>query len=216
MVLMILQKFWKEIAILTMAFLLFAAVGTIKHFKDKYQAEKKDKDNVIQLTSGKDLIIKKYQNSNNNLVVRASQLEFENKTVKKLAEEGQLTWLKEFEGVKKNMKNLESAYRLQARAADSVGARLEKLRLTYINDDGDTIVYQGVKFNYQDKYTALKAKQVTPDSIVVTYNIKVPLSGAVFWKRKWFLGKKQYQAEMMSENPSVVLDSVVSLTVKKK
>ena len=211
----ILKKFWKEIAVLVLLFLLFSLYGLVNHYKNKYEQEKQDKDNLVQLTSGKDLIIKKYQNQNDHLVVRTSQLEFENKTVKQLAEEGQLKWLNEFGGLKKSMKNLESAYRLQSSVIDSIGVKLEQMQGYYINDKGDTVIFQGVKFNYQDKYTSLKARQINPDSAIVTYNIKVPLAGAVFWKRKWFLGRKYYQAEMVSENPNVSIDSVVSLTIKK-
>lgn len=209
-------KHWKESAIVLLIILLSTGYGVLTHYKNRYEEEKSNKENLIKLTSGKDLIIKRYQNKNDNLVVRAQQLEFENKTIKTLAEEGQLTWLKEFEGLKKNMKNLESAYKLQAKATDSVKAKLEELEGYYINDDGDTVLYKGMKFNFQDKFTTLKARQISPDSISVTYNIEVPLAGAVFWKRKWFLGKKQYYSEMSSENPNVVIDSVISLTAKKR
>lgn len=216
MILIFLKKFWKEVMIVTLILLLAGAAGTANYMWQQYQLEKQDKLNLIELTSGKDLILKKYVNDNNHLVTRTQALEFQNSTMQKLAEEGQLKWLQEFEGLKRNMKNLESAYKLQAIAGDSVNAKLNKLQLLYVNDAGDTVFYQGIKATHKDKYADLKVVQVSPDSVRFVYKIQVPLSGAVYWKRKWFLGKKIYQAEMTSENPNVVLDSIVTLKTKKK
>jgi len=202
--------------IITLILLLCGAAGTATLMFNKYQAEKHDKEAVIQLTSGKELLLKKYVNDNGNLVTRTQSLELQNKTIQQLASEGQLKWLNEFDGLKRNMKNLESAFKLQAKAGDSINVKLQQLQMMYVDANGDTVIYQGVKFKYDDKYASLKAVQISPDSARVTYNIQVPLSGALYWKRKWFLGKRRYQAEMVSENPNVTLDSIITLQVKKK
>ena len=97
-----------------------------------------------------------------------------------------------------------------------MNAKLNKLQLAYVNDAGDTVFYQGIKASYKDKYADLKVTQISPDSVKFVYHIQVTLTGALYWKRKWFLGRKHYQAEMLSDNPNVVLDSIVTLKVKKK
>jgi hypothetical protein len=212
----ILKKHWKQILFLVLLILLIAAVGIADYYRSKYEIEKKEKESVVALTAHQGLIIKDYKNKNDQLVTRATALEFENKTVRELAESGELKWLQEFEGLKKNLRNLESAYRLQTKVVDSVKVKLQTLQLFYINSHGDTIIYQGMKFNYEDKFASISALQVTPDSLHVKYSVDVPISGTLYWKRKWFLGKKTYQAEVTSANPNVKISDVITFKTNKK
>jgi hypothetical protein len=210
----ILLKHWKIIALTGLLALLIILIGLVDHYKSKYEEEKSSKEAVIQLTAEKDLIISTYKNKEGNLVTRANALEVENKTIQTLVKEGQLKWLKELEGLKKNMKNLETAYNIQTRVVDSVRTKLEKIQLYYINNKGDTTYYQGMSFKYHDEFTKIDAIQVTLDSIKVNYSVAVPITGDVYWSRKWFLGKKTYKAEVVSSNPHVQIDKIISLKLK--
>ncbi len=210
------KKYWKEIMIGILVLLLCGAAGSTTLMYTKFKSEQHDKENVIQLTSGKDLTIKEYENDNGKLVTRVKSLEIQNTTIKQLADAGQLDWLKEFDGLKKNMSNLESAFRLQAKAGDSINVKLQQLQLTYINEHGDTIMFQGVKFKYSDKYANIRAVQISPDSANLVYDIQVPVSGVLYSKKKWFLGKKRYEAELITDNPHAKLDSIITLQVKKR
>jgi hypothetical protein len=188
----------------------------VNYYRTKYKQEKESKEVLDKLTSQQDFIIKTYKNKNDQLVVQTEILELQANTVKDLAKRQELQWLKEFEGLKKNLKNLESGYKLQALATDSVKAKLETLQLFSIDYKGDTIIYKGMQFVYTDEFTTLTAKQLTSDSINVKYSVKVPLSGVVYWHRKWFLGKKTYKAEVTSSNPNVEISEVLTLKIKPK
>ena len=68
-------------------------------------------------------------------------------------------------------------------------------------------------FKYADRYTVLRGF-VTKDSVIVNYKTEVPLDLVVYWKRKWFLGRKKYFAEAASENKNVKITGLESIQVK--
>lgn len=209
-------KNWK-VSLIVLLFSLLAGAATIANiYINKFKVEKADKEAVIALTGEQQKIMKAYKNKEGKLVTRVNTLDFQNKTIKSLMEEGQLGWLKEFEGLKKSLKNLEYAYKLQAIASDSMKVKLDNFSSFYISPEGDTIVFQGMKFKHTDKYTEIKAVQISLDSVNVTYHVNVPISGTLYWNRKWFLGKKYYEAELVSDNPKVSIPEVISLTAGKK
>lgn len=200
--------------------LLVLSLGTLKFYYSKYQNEKKQKEGVQQLFSKKQSEIELYKNKQGQLVAKNEVVELENKTIKALVKEGNLSWLTELQGVKKNMRNLESAYRLRTQVLDSILVKLNDTTRTYITIKGDTIEFKAKDWSYSDKFSSFKSYQITPDSSIFTYNISVPLSGAVYWKRKhpflWIFSKKVYKSELTSENPNVKIIQMDNIKVSKK
>lgn len=212
----LLLKNWKVVALGILILSVSGLAMAVNHYRNQYQLEKRDKQNAIKLSGLNRQAMETYRNKNDQLVTRLSALEFTTSTVKDLVKSGELGWLNQFQGLKKSMKNLETAYNIQMEASDSLQTKLDKFQSFYINSTGDTIVFQGMKFAYQDEYTILSAQQVSLDSVRVKYSVKVPVSGALFWDRKWFLGKKHYKAEITSENPHVTIPEAVIFSAANK
>jgi len=212
-----LLKNWKGTLIVILIIAVISGIGTINVLIKKYQEEKADKEGIMKLNEIQAGTIVEYRNQNNRLVSRAEVAEIRGKTIAEMMQTGQLKWLKELEGLKKNMKNLEYAYNIQSSASDSLRLKLDKVSSVFINSTGDTVIFQGVKFKFNDKYARITAEQISPDSIDIGYHIDVPISGALFWKRKfWIFSKKKYYAEVTSENPNVIIPKVISLRTRKK
>lgn len=189
--------------------------GSAKLFSE-YRRMKDEKENVQSLYSNKIKEVEVYRSRDGQLVHKNEALTLENKTVKELVRDGQLSQLKQLDGINRRMSNLEYLYKITAKAMDSVKVKLNDTTRYYVNDKGDTLIFKATDFKYNDKWASFKAKQITPDSSILTYSVTAPLTGGMYWKRKWFLGKKKYYGEITSENPHIVIPELLNIKVGRK
>ena len=132
-----------------------------------------------------------------------------------MVEDGNLQWLKQFEGLNKRMNNLEHAYKISLKAMDSINLKLSDTIRYYVSTKGDTIKFTAKNWKYKDEWGDFKFEQISPDSGEFKYLVNVPLSGVTYWDRKWFLGKKRYKTEVHSDNPHIKLSELIDIKVVK-
>lgn len=134
----------------------------------------------------------------------------------------ELAFIRQFEGVKKNLKNLETAFRSQSEV-------LIKLKLK----NKDTIIVQtqnlasqdtinAIHFSYGDNYNIIQGI-VLSDTTQLDGYIAVPIDGVNYWQRKhkfifknWRIGKKQYFSEITSPNPWVHITQHEFINIGRK
>lgn len=182
-------------------------------FKESYLFEQNEKENVQKAYSQSMAEVEIYKNRFNHFVTRNEALELDNKNLSTMVKEGYLKHLKELEGVKKNLKNVEFVYRITAKALDSAMVKLKDTTKIYVDVKGDTVYYRVSEFHHKDQWAQIDEEQISPFESKVTYSVTVPLTGAMFWDRKWFLGKKSYWGEATSENPHVTIPELVNIKV---
>jgi|SRR6476620_4719442 len=199
-----------------LALTLLICMFLLHIYYNKFQNEKSQKQGIEQLFSKKQAEIELYRNHNNQLVAKNEAITLENKSVKDLVKQGNLSFLKDFDNLKKNYKNLEFAYQIQVKISDSLKGKLNFKDTINIDSKGDTVKFKAFKWEVKDKWREVSLKQITPDSVVFKEVQNVPLDGVLYWKRKWFLGKKRYWAEATSENPHVTIPKLLNLKVGKK
>lgn len=201
------------IVIAVLAIILSRVIGN-------YNRLKEEKENVQSLFSDRVREVEIYKNRFGQTVHKNEALTLENNTIKELVKDGSLAQLKQLEGLNKRMNNLEFVYRLTAKALDSVRIRLQDTTRLYVTPNGDSVYYRATAFKYSDKWASFKATQLSPDSITLKYSVTVPLTGAMFWKRKhpvlWIFSKKEYFGEITSENPHVVIPELLNIKVGKR
>lgn len=208
----------RVISLLVVIILLMGAA--IGRYHNMYSRMKSDKENVQKLFSKKIEEVEVYKNRFNNVVAKNEAVTVENRTMRELVEGGKLEQLKQLEGINRRMSNLEFAYKITARALDSVKVHLQDTSRWYVDDKGDTLIFKATDFKYSDKWSSFKAKQIRPDSSILTYSVTAPLTGAMYWKRKypilWIFSKKEYFGEVFCENPHVVIPELLNVKVGKK
>jgi hypothetical protein len=207
----------------TTSLLVVIIVGlcfVIFRYHNLYSRMKSQKDNIQLLYSKKMDEVDTYRNRFNNVVTRNEAIQLENRTIKALVKDGELAQLKQLEGLNRRMNNLEFAYKITARALDSVRIHLQDTSRFYIDDKGDTVLFKSTSFRYTDKWASFKGVQVSPDSLVLNYSINAPLTGAMYWKRKtpilWIFSKKEYWSEITSENPHVQIPELLTIKALRK
>jgi hypothetical protein len=169
-----------------------------------------DKATAIQFATGEKNKTEVYINKFNNSVARTKAAEVSLSNVNALRKTDRLEHLKEVEGLKKNLKNLESTA--------TVTAEIK----------GDKIPFQTVYLPCKDSIKAfhylLTDKWNNIDAMVLDtpkFDIKVPIQSTVYWKRKtkvlWFrVGKKEWIIESTSPNTLVQITSQDLIKVSKR
>lgn len=209
----------KQIVLILIALIVItiSSIMGAYHFSEKYKNEKHDKQNVLILNSRKIKEIEYYNNKNNELIAKNEALELEYKTVRKTDE---LNWTKKFEGLKKDNRNLEFAYKIQLQINDSLRSKLQFVPKTFVDSKGDTSIFQAFIWGKSHKFGYDSLIQITPDSVIHKEQEIVPLRGVMYWERKipilWILSKKQYSAELYSENQDVKVTELLNIKIKKK
>lgn len=157
-----------------------------------------------------------YQNQYGHQVKRTEEVELSLRNARDLSNTERLAFLKELEGVKSNLRNLESAVRLQSMVTADLKLHLRDT--TIILTPGDTI--HAHKFQYLDQYNSLRGITEGDTTMLVKARISVPLDGAMFWERNKILGlrigRKKWYAEFTSPNPWVKIDASEYIKIEKR
>lgn len=184
----------------------------------KWKTEKRENESLVMLNSDAFDNVETYKNKLGQQVTKNQALTLRNGTLEELTDNQEFKFLKDMDGLKRSLRNLESAQRITARAVGSINTGIRDTTI-FITSAGaaDTTILVAKTFNYQDKYTTIKGLlDLKLDSVKLDYTVTVPLEGAVYWERKWFLGKKRWSSEIISPNPNVTITELKNIRVRKK
>jgi hypothetical protein len=196
-------RFW----VLLLCFFVVCGIGSY-YFNKLQHAKQVHKEVLYSLDSTKQET-RFYKNEYSKQVAFNQNVEMSLEALKDLQKANKLEFLKQFEGLKKNLKNLESATQIESKIEGTAKAILK-----------DTIIkeyhpIENVKhFRYVDNETFIKGI-VIKDSVFLDYRMNMNLDVVVLWERKWFLGKKQYKVQATSRSEKVDILKLHSFTVKK-
>jgi hypothetical protein len=117
---------------------------------------------------------------------------------------------KDFEGVKKSLRNLENYI------ATSTSTTINKtINLKDTTIYRDSIAYNLPSFRYDDKWTTINGL-IENGKVDVMVSSRDSLDIVQYWDRKWFLGRKKYFTEVKSFNPNTKVDYQKNIKVKRK
>lgn len=190
-------------AIVIVIVLLLTSLSGCYWLYGQWRAAEKEKKSLVELNGKSFKEVSYYKNKLGDEIAKNETIQLESKTVKELVKEGQLPILKEFEGLKKNYHNLETLLQASIRMNSQLSLQVQ-------NDSS---------FKYQDEFRHLIGR-ITHDSTGYTAHItdttEVPIDIVIYWKRKWFLGKKSYQAEAISKNRSAKITGLETVQIRKR
>jgi hypothetical protein len=201
--------------------LLVGAAATIQFQHQRIDQLTIDNEDLVQIANDSGRIARTYINLHGRLVNQNKVLKLSARSAEQLSRSEELAWVRKYDGIKKDLRNLEQATRLEATVGVSVVGP---------NSPPDSIIYsvgrvdssrqgQTRKFEYLDSYNRIRVVS-WPDSTSVTGEISVPIEGVVFWQRKRVLGlrlgRKEYLSEFSSANPWVRITRHELISVRKK
>lgn len=196
------------------AFVIMAGVCFLAmHLYNQNKILKEQREQLYNYAINRDQQIRYYINRDSLLVSKVNATELDNKNLKELASTKELEYLKQFEGLKKNLKNLENAVNANISITSKVDGKLSDSTFTKI-EGKDTITIVGKSFKLSDEFRKLDIAIVGSD-ITVHEDMLVPLSLVTYWERKRILGlkigKKLYVTEATSPNPHVKITKLDSI-----
>ncbi len=177
------------------------------------QILKDQRQQLYNFAVNRDQQVRYYMSKDSLLISKVNSVELDNKNLKELAATKELEYLKQFEGLKKNLKNLETAVNANISITSKVDGKLNDSTFTKINGK-DTVLVTGKSFKVNDEFRKLDIAIIGRD-ISVHEEMTVPLSIVNYWERKRILGlrigKKLYVTEATSRNPHVKIDKLESI-----
>lgn len=159
-----------------------------------------------------------YKNKAGEEVAKRRALELDYSTFKTLSKSKDLEWVKEFQGLKSSLNNLQEATRINTQSIADFTTTGKESPPVVINH----VPHEAFTFENKDEYIT-ETGTVVPDLKLVTSHItvNVPLEGVVYWQRphkflfiRW--GKKKYFTEFKSHNPHTKITQIESLVIKSK
>lgn len=173
-----------------------------------------ERDQVITFARRDSAAAQDYINKYSHQVRRTEETELTLRNARQLAGTERLSFLRELQGVKSNLKNLEAAVSLQTRTAATVQAASAD---TIVVVKGDTIHTH--KFGYVDEFNSIRGLLIG-DTTLVNVTINTPIYGAVYWERSRILGlrigRKNYFSEFTTPNTWVRITGAESIKIQKR
>jgi len=196
---------------LTIAILviLLAAIGiqTVRasRYKIKATLAENERDQAVVFATDTKKEVEIYRNKVGVVVTKSEQLELSLANVERLRETDRLQFLKQFDKLKKDLRNLEAAGTFDWLVEEDSIPMVESFELC-----PDSI--RVFTFKLKDAYNDIEAKVIdTP-----RFDIRVPINYIDYWERKWFLGKKKWYRETTSPNKLIRLEAQESFVVSKR
>ena len=208
------MKFNLVTSVVILIVILFIAVGVQTYranlFKEGKEQAEDDRDTAIGFANSKEMETERYNNSYNNAIARTKVIEISLANVQALRNTERLAHLKQFEGLKKKLNNLNESISIDSEInEDSIPVSVITIPCA------DSIKV----FHYQlvDEWNTISAMVIdTPK-----FEIKVPIRSAVYWQRKhkvlwWRMGRKEFSIDSYSPNKLVEIKEQELIRVTKK
>jgi len=196
---------------LTIAILviLLAAIGIqqvmISKFKIRATLAENERDQAVVFATDTKKEVEVYRNKVGVVVTKSEQLELSLANVERLRETDRLQFLKQFDRLKKDLRNLEAAGTFDWLVEEDSIPMVE----TFVPCPDSIRIFT---YRLKDQYNDIEAKVVdTP-----RFDIRVPINYVDYWERKWFLGKKKWYRETTSPNKLIRLEAQESFVVSKR
>ena len=189
--------------------ILLAAIGiqTVRasRYKIKATLAENERDQAVVFATDTKKEVEVYRNKVGVVVTKSEQLELSLANVERLRDTERLQFLKQFDKLKKDLRNLEAAGTFDWLVEEDSIPMVE----TFEPCPDSIKVFT---YRLKDQYNDIEAKVIdTP-----RFDIRVPINYIDYWERKWFLGKKKWYRETTSPNKLIRLEAQESFVVSKR
>jgi len=199
---------------LILIIVVLAIAGSI--FFNRWLVLREQNKQITQYAIQKSMEVEYYKLENGQLVATKDAAILDLKTVKKLSEDKDLQWIKQFEGIKKNLRNLETATQINTETIVSMKGNITDTVVVV-----DSTEHKAFSFDNSDKWMEVKGVVIPDLKTVDTFvKVQVPIEGVMFWKRKKVLGLriggKEWSSEFTSPNPYTKITNLNQILIKRR
>jgi len=206
---------------ITVLLLLIGGGITIEVLRRENAVLRQEKEQLVKAASDSGRIARTYINLYGQAVSKNNVLELTHRNARAIQAQ-ELAFTRLFEGVKKNLKNLETAFRSQSEVLIKLKLKNSDTLIVQPHADAPADTITATHFSYGDNYNIIQGL-VLSDTTQLDGYIAVPIDGVNYWQRKhkfifknWRIGKKQYFSEMTSPNPWVHITQHEFINIGRK
>lgn len=204
----------KNKLILIMGGTIIALIASLTFAQKRIQTLKIDRDQAIAFNNARADSLERYKNKYGIVVSRAEVLDLSLRNMQKMREDERLFWLREFESLNKRLNNVEQASRVTAEIVGNFKIPIQEVPIYR----GDSL-FQVRTFDNEDPWLRVSGV-ILKDSIEVIPNVKLDIKTVFLWERKKFLGlkigRKEFYAEVLTDNPYATIRSVEVTRVSRR
>jgi hypothetical protein len=175
-----------------------------------------ERSQAVEFAASKTLEIERYKTIAGNEAVKVHNLELSLRNAQELSNTDRLSFAKEFAGVKKDFRNLEST--LQASIDLVIKKAISNKDTTFVFN-GDTT--KAKTWAYMDEYNSFSGINMA-DTTLFDGWATVPVKAVRYWEKKhkfifkkWRYGKKEYFTEATSPNKLVYISTIEIIDIKR-
>lgn len=228
------KNLWSKARLyVVLAAILIILLSIIHYQRGQIQSWKGRHSDVLEIAKRDSTVATYYINAYGQEVAKSKMLTLTARDAVKLAETQNLQFLKQIEGLKRNYSNLEQAIHVQAKLVFEKTLPLGTLQTLpspawttseniIFNPDTSIFINSPAierTFQYKDQYNFIQGRIVN-DSVSIKGSSEVPISGAIYWKRKKFLGigigKKVYESAFFTPNPFAKITGTETIKIIKR
>ena len=200
------------IAVLTLLLIVFyGRIASLRDRASNYEALYKQSQKKAKV----------WQDKAGNWRSRAETADISVRTLKDLVKNGDKRFVdlsKSFEGLNKNLKNLQNLTNTNTNSIVNFTTNLRDTTIVVVQGNtSDSIPVVVQVFEWKDSlgYSTFSG-QINNGEITGAMSITDSLDMVTYWKRPWLLGKKKYFTEIRSKNPATRIIYNKSIVVKPK
>lgn len=169
-----------------------------------------EREQAVKFADGLNSTIKQYANKNGELISKTEVLELTLNNAQRLRETERLKFLKQFDGLKRDLRNLEMSGSFEWLIDED---SIPSTEITLPCTDSLNVF----KYELIDEFNTIRALVVDTPQV----DIRVPFYPILLWERSkkflwWKVGPKQYSLESFSPNKLVKITKQEIVKVQKK
>lgn len=168
--------------------------GTTYWFWRQNKVLKTEKYQAIQLHLAAKKSVKRYINEYNHATARIQVLELTVRNAEDLAASEQLRPVRQFRGVKRDLRNVEAFTTVDA-----------ELNLEFPLPELPKLAFPSDSLN-----------TVSIENDTLKIHSRIPLEGALLWHRKWFLGRRYWTFDVSCVNKQVTIEGLQYIRIGKR
>lgn len=201
--------------ILVLVLLLFILTGVLTEMAGRIQKLSEERKQALTFANTQTKAVTWYKTKWNNEAAQAEVLQLSLDNAQDLISNERLSFVRQFNGIKKRLNNLEQ---VTTTTAIIVKEWQLPLRDTFLVSVDSTLL-PGKVFSYADSLNRISGI-VQGNQIIPKIEITVPLQGAVHWERNRILGlrigRKKWYSDITSTNPLVKIKQHELIKVGRK
>lgn len=198
--------------------IILSLLGATKILYDKWRTAEKNRQDSNAFNLSQETTINWYKNKLGMEVAKVKTLSLSYKNLKDLQESERIKFVRKFEGVKKNLRNVDAIMSANAQSKSTVSIPIVSgVADSIFFYDGKIIAFSGL-FEHDSI-----SGTITKDSVIINRVTNVPLQGVIFWQRGKVLGlyrgwpaKKHWEAQLTSPNPNVRITDFEFIQIRRK